>query len=141
MRRVPTDFAEYHRRRWRARLLTLPYALAGGYLAYAVVRALTGSEGINPFGLIPFLLLLALAASARRTLGHVPERAPGRRCQGEQEEKRDEPEGVDPFAAGQRANHSVGKVAAGEGVRQGQQPGAPSPAVVLREIRRYPAHC
>lgn len=71
MRRVPTDFAEYHRRRWRARLLTLPYALAGGYLAYAVVRALTGSEGINPFGLIPFLLLLALAASARRTLGHA----------------------------------------------------------------------
>src|SRR5665647_1783830 len=71
MRRVPTDFAEYHRRRWRARLLTLPYALAGGYLAYAVVRALTGSEGINPFGLIPFLLLLALAASAWHTLGHA----------------------------------------------------------------------
>ena len=64
MRRVPTDFAEYHRLRWRARLLTLPYVLAGGYLAYAVVRALTGSEGINPFGLIPFLLLLALLASA-----------------------------------------------------------------------------
>jgi len=71
MRRVPTDFAEYHRRRWRARLLTLAYALAGGYLAYAVVRTLTGSDGINPFGLIPFLLLLALAASARRTLGHA----------------------------------------------------------------------
>ena len=70
MRRVPTDFAEYHRLRWRARLLTLPYLLAG-YLAYLVVRALTGGEGPNPFGLIPFLLLLALAASAWRTLGRA----------------------------------------------------------------------
>src|SRR5665648_317646 len=75
MRRAPTDFAEYHRRRWRARLLTLPYALAGGYLAYAVVRALTGRGGINPFGLIPFLLLLALAAPAWRRLGRASRRS------------------------------------------------------------------
>ena len=71
MRPVPTDFAAYHRLRWRARLLTLPYLLVGGFLGYTVVRSLTGGEGINPFGLIPFLLLLALAASAWRTLGHA----------------------------------------------------------------------
>lgn len=60
---------QLHRR--RAQWLTVSFSLVAVYLTFVVVRALVGSEGVNPLGLVPFLLLCVHLALGRLVLGHA----------------------------------------------------------------------
>ena len=64
MRAVPTDVAEYHRLRWRARRATLAVLLVAAWLVYRMVR-IVGQDGDDTrLAMVPYLGLCLLGAVA-----------------------------------------------------------------------------
>lgn len=64
----PRGAGAERRTRRRAQWLTVFFGLVVTYLLLVVLRALTGSEGPNPLGLVPFLLLCGAVAAGAAVL-------------------------------------------------------------------------
>ena len=69
MRPVPTDFHAYRQLRRRARAASPAFLLVATLLGYQLVIFIGQDGGVNPFAMIPFLGLCALACAAWFVLG------------------------------------------------------------------------